>query len=101
MKSAHWLLAAAALLLATSTIPPAQAQDKGWYVGLGLNHSNDQDLDDEESDFKLFGGYRFNQHWRQVGRSSRIKANVHFSWFTSHGLYRPTVDTMRLGILCR
>lgn len=101
MKNTHWLLIVAALLLATSTTTPVYAQnkgqDKGWYVGLGLNHSNDEGLDDEESDFKLFGGYQFNQYVALEGALVGLGTSLGASDLTKDGLAVQVVGTLPVG----
>ena len=75
MKSAHWLLIVAVLVLGTTT-SPAQAQDKGWSVGGGSGDSDDSDPAETEDAFKVFGGYRLSKHLTLEGAVVQLGENT-------------------------
>ena len=47
----------------------AQAQDKGFYAGVGVGQSfvDEGDYDDEDTAFSAFGGYQFNRYFALEG----------------------------------
>lgn len=101
MSKARTGLAILGLASAMAFVSPAFAQDTGFYVGGALGQTSfDVDCtgatscDDEDSSWKIFGGYQFNKHFAlEFGYADlgEATASVSLPPFTANGALKATV----------
>ncbi|MFQ6024733.1 MAG: porin family protein [Acidiferrobacterales bacterium] len=97
MNIRQWLVVGMIGMVSTGATPLTYAQDKGWYVGAGLDRSDDTALDDSDNGFRLFGGYRFNRYVALQGAVVTLGTELGPADFTKDGLAVQAIGTFPVG----
>ncbi|MFQ6022808.1 MAG: porin family protein [Acidiferrobacterales bacterium] len=97
MKIVPTLFAVAIFLTGISGTTLAAEKRVGWYVGAGLGRSDDEVLDDQDVDPKVFGGYQFNRYVALEGAFVGLGRELGPDDLTKEGLAVQVVGTFPIG----